>query len=240
VRRPQWLSNSPGMHRFLWDMHYAPVPGIAPFYPIAAVPHNTAPTPTSPWAMPGEYTVALTAGGKRYTQPLTVKMDPRVKTPLAGLREQFTESMELYEPLLKVSPAFDQAMEVRKQLAGLKKQAQGDTLAAVNALDEKLDHVAGTAQRFFGGGEAALSLASMRMRLLMLMNVFQEADVAPTSQASAAAAELVKEVPAVMQSWDAFKAHDIPALNSKLRAAGLPELKLESNPPGQRFEGNEE
>jgi photosystem II stability/assembly factor-like uncharacterized protein len=240
VRPPQWLSDTAGMHRFLWDMHYRPVPGIAPSYPIAAIPHNTAPAPTSPWAMPGQYTVVLTAGGKSYTEPLTVKMDPRVKTPLAGLREQFTESMELYEPLMKVSPAFDQATHVRKQLAALKEQVHGETLAAVSALDEKLDHVAGETMRFFAGGEAGPSLASTRMRLLMLMNVFQEADVAPTSQATAAASELVKEAPAVMQSWDAMKAHDIPELNAKLRAAGLPELKLETNSPGQQAEENEE
>jgi photosystem II stability/assembly factor-like uncharacterized protein len=237
VRRPQWLSNTAGMHRFLWDMHYTPVPGIAPSYPIAAVPHNTAPQPTSPWAMPGEYTVALIAGGKTYTQPFMVKMDPRVKTPLAGLREQFSESMALYEPLMKVSPAFDQAIELRKQLASLKKQAQGDTLAAVNALDEKLDHLVGAPQRFFGGGgEAGPSLGSMRLRLLILMNVFQEADVAPTSQATTAAAQLAKEAPTVLQGWDALKARDIPELNAKLRAAGLPELELESNSPGQGFE----
>jgi photosystem II stability/assembly factor-like uncharacterized protein len=240
VRPPESLSDAPGMHRFLWDIHYAPVPGIAPFYPIAAVPHNTAPTPTSPWAMPGQYTVVLKAGGKSYKEPLTLKMDPRVKTPLASLREQFTESMNLYEPLTKVSPAFDQAMEVRKQLTGLKKQAQGETLSAVNALEEKLDHVAGAPQRFFGGGESAPSLAGMRMRLLMLMNVFQEADVAPTSQATAAAAQLVKGVSPVLQSWDAVKTHDIPALNTKLRAAGLPEVRFESNSPGQEFNGNEE
>ncbi len=229
------------MHRFLWDVHYAPVPGIAPFYPIAAVPHNTAPAPTSPWAMPGQYTVVLTADGKSYTQPLALKMDPRVMTPLAGLREQFTESMELYEPVMKVSPAFDQVVELRKQLTGLKKQAQGETLTAVNAVDEKLKQLAGAARRFPGaGGEEAPSLGAIRMRLLLLMNVFQEADVAPTSQATAAVAGLVKEVPPIMQGWGAIKAHDIPELNAKLRAAGLPELTLESNSPGQEFEGNEE
>ncbi|HLV95034.1 MAG TPA: hypothetical protein VKS44_07565 [Candidatus Acidoferrales bacterium] len=241
VRPSEALSDAPGMHRFLWDVHYAPVPGVAPFYPIAAVPHNTAPAPTSPWAMPGQYTVVLTAGGKSYRQPLTLKMDPRVKTPLAGLREQFTESMDLYEPLMKVSPAFDQVVELRKQLAGFKKQAQGETLAAVNAVDDKLEQLAGAARRFpGGGGEEAPSLGAMRMQLLLLMNVFQEADVAPTSQATAAVGGLVKEVPPIMQGWDAIKAHDIPELNAKLRAAGLPELKLESNSPGQEFEGNEE
>src|SRR5256714_792830 len=43
VRPPQMLSVEPGMHRFLWDMHYAPVPGVAPEYPISAVYRNTAP-----------------------------------------------------------------------------------------------------------------------------------------------------------------------------------------------------
>lgn len=240
-RPPQWLSNEPGMHRFLWDMHYTPVPGIEPSYPIAAVPHNTAPSPTSPWAMPGDYSVALTVGSKTYVQPLTVRMDPRVKTPLAGLREQFTESMDMYRPLMQISPAFDQSVQLRKQIAELKKQAQGETLAAVNAFSEKLDRVAGSPQRFFfGGGGGGPSLATTRMQLLMLMNVLQEADVAPTSQATAAAAGLAKEVPSMIRSWDELRARDVPALNEKLRAAGLPELKLESNSPGQGFEGNTE
>ena len=40
--------------------------------------------------LPGEYSVKLTVEGRSYTQPLTVKIDPRVKTPFAGLLQQFT------------------------------------------------------------------------------------------------------------------------------------------------------
>jgi photosystem II stability/assembly factor-like uncharacterized protein len=241
VRPPQWLSNEPGMHRFLWDMHYTPVPGIAPSYPISAVPHDTAPSPTSPWVMPGQYTVALTVGGHTYTQSLMIKMDPRVKTPMVGLHEQFADSMELYEPLMKVSPAFDQSVELRKQLASLKPHAQGDTLTAINAFESKLNGVAGSPQRFFfGGGEAGSSLATMRMRLLILMDTIQGADVTPTSQATAASAQLVKDVPPVLQKWDELTAHDVPALNSVLSAAGLPPLKLEANGPGQTSEEDQE
>ncbi|HXW54874.1 MAG TPA: hypothetical protein VEJ67_03930 [Candidatus Cybelea sp.] len=240
VRPAQVLSGTAGMHRFLWDLHYARVPGMAPSYPIAAVPHSTAPQPTSPWAMPGEYRVVLTAEDKKYTQPLTVKMDPRVKTSLLGLKRQFTESMELYERLLNVSPAFDQAVELRKQLAEVKNHSQGELLDAVNHLDEKLQGLAGAERGFPGAAEAAPSLGGMRMRLLMLMNVFQEADVTPTSQASMAASELAREVPAVMESWASVKTHDIPALNAQLRAANVPEVKLESNPPGQGFDEDQE
>ena len=53
IRPPQTLSGQAGLHRFLWDLHYTPVPGVAPDYPIAAVYGNTAPIDTSPWVMPG-------------------------------------------------------------------------------------------------------------------------------------------------------------------------------------------
>src|SRR5205807_2911150 len=96
LRPPQVLSMAAGMHRFLWDMHYPSVPGIKPEYPIAAIPHNTVPQSTSPWVMPGQYTVVLSVNGKSYSQPLTVQMDPRVKTPNAGLAQQFKLSQQVY------------------------------------------------------------------------------------------------------------------------------------------------
>ena len=73
------------MHRFTWDVHYQPIDGGnrvgGPTLPIAAVGHNTVPSPTTPWANPGTYTVRLTVNGKTYSQPIAVKQDPRVKTP---------------------------------------------------------------------------------------------------------------------------------------------------------------
>ena len=43
----------------------------------------------SPWVAPGVYTVRLTANGQTLTQPITIKMDPRVKiTP--GVQQIFT------------------------------------------------------------------------------------------------------------------------------------------------------
>src|SRR5438046_10617810 len=95
VRPPQILSGQPGMHRFLWDLHYAPVPGLQPQYPIAAVYRNTAPEATSPWAMPGQYTAILTVNGTSYAQQLMVRMDPRVKATTADLLAQFKLSRPL-------------------------------------------------------------------------------------------------------------------------------------------------
>ncbi len=97
VRPAQILSNQPGMHRFLWDMHYAPLPEARPEYPMQAIYHDTPLAPSSPWAMPGNYTVKLTANGRSYTEPLAIKMDPRVHTSTADLLQQFTISKQLYD-----------------------------------------------------------------------------------------------------------------------------------------------
>jgi photosystem II stability/assembly factor-like uncharacterized protein len=240
VRPPQVLSGAAGAHRFLWDMHYAEVPGIKPGYPIAAVPYNTAPQATSPWLRPGQYTVELTVGGKTYSQPLAVKMDPRVKTPAAGLTAQFVISQQLYRDLLTVSPAFDQILALREKLKPLQAQAKGDVLTSINSFDQQLQSLAGAAARRPGPANEPPSLGVVRTRLLTLLNALQEVDDAPTTQATTAANQVRLAVTPLMDRWRTIQRVSIPALNAQLRSAGLPELKLESNPPAQEGEGNKE
>jgi hypothetical protein len=228
VRPSRVLSAEAGMHRWLWDMHYPPVPGVEPEYPIAAIPHNTAPQPTSPWAMPGQYTVVLTVNGKSYRQPLSIKMDPRVKTPLAGLQQQFKLSNDLYTQLLALSPAVEEAGAARKELKELQSHATGETLAGVKALDQKLQALAGGVTRRPGAGAEPPTLGGLRTRFLTLLGVLQEADATPTTQATSAVAELLRQLPPLMQRWNELKTKDIPALNQQLKNANLPEVKLES------------
>ncbi|MBZ5533982.1 MAG: glycoside hydrolase [Acidobacteriia bacterium] len=228
VRPSQVMSAAAGMHRWLWDIHYAPLPGVEAEYPIAAVAHNTVPQPTGPWAMPGQYTVVLTANGKSYSQPLTLKMDPRVKTPLVGLQQQFKLSQQLYTQLLALSPAAEEIAAIRKQLKDVLKTAQGDTLAAVNALDQKLQTLAGGGGRRPGAGTDAPSLGGLKTRYLALLNVLQEADDTPTTQAAAAIPELEKQVAPLMKQWREIEEKEIPALNQQLKKANLPEVKLQS------------
>lgn len=94
--RPQHiLSGKSGAHRFLWDMHYQPR-NVSPSFPIAAIYNNTAPEETSPWVMPGGYTIRLTIDGKILTQKIQVLMDPRVKTSLKDLQKQHDLSLICY------------------------------------------------------------------------------------------------------------------------------------------------
>jgi photosystem II stability/assembly factor-like uncharacterized protein len=229
VRPPQVLSNAAGMHRFLWDMHYTPVPGVRPDYPISAVYRNTAPDPTSPWALPGNYTVTLSASGKSLTQPLIIEMDPRVKVPFAALTEQFNLSKQLYDQWLVLAAIGENVRFIRGQLVDLRPGAQGDLKTRIDAFSEKLQPFAGAEGRGPGAaaGAARLTVAGVTARLRTLFGIFQGVDDAPTPQAAIAVPEVLKDVRSLVESWQTIKSQDIPVLNRELRAAGLSAIEIE-------------
>ena len=193
VRPPRVLSAAPGMHRFLWDLHYTPAPGLRPNYPIAAVYRNTAPAPTSPWVMPGSYTVKLTAGGRTYTQPLTVKMDPRVRTPLAGLQRQFTLSKQMYDALVTTQTALAELRVLRAKVTD-------------DGLRQKLTAVEGTGGGFGGPPGPPETLNALAGALNQMLTLLQGADATPTAQAVAATAERKKQAAALLATWKRLQA----------------------------------
>jgi len=136
IRPQRALSTAAGMHRFMWDLRYPPIERERPSYPIAAVPRNTAPTPTSPVAMPGTYTVRLTVDGKTSTQPLVVEMDPRVKTPREGLAEQFRLSMKVYGLLQKLPENSPHRASAARLFDMLQSSDTAPTTQLVTAVEE--------------------------------------------------------------------------------------------------------
>ena len=232
VRPAQILSTQPGLHRFLWDMHYAPLPEARAEYPMQAIYHDTAPAPSSPWAMPGNYTVTLTVNGHSYTESLTVKMDPRVHTSLADLLQQFTVSKQLYDDMTAGSKALEQMRAVREKLRQLRDRAgQGAVADSMSAFDQKLLALEGVGGGGRGGGRGAASgpdtISSVNGSLGLLMRMIQGADVAPTTQAVAAAADRRRAMTGLLQRWTAMKTQDLSNLNMQLKRAGQSEVKVE-------------
>ncbi len=230
VRPPQHLSSEPGMHRFLWDLHYPALPGERREYPMQAVFHDTAPAANSPWVMPGKYTVKLTAGGKTYAQPIFVVMDPRVHTSMRDLTAQFNASQQVYDDLTASSVAAEQLRSLRAQIkeAQEKAQAQSAAGAALSEMDEKLAALGGAAEQPHGPRAAPGpdTLNSVNGTLTALLQGLQEADAAPTTQMTAALADRRQALAQLLARWDALKRQDLPGLNGKLRSANLPELKI--------------
>lgn len=61
--------------------------------------------------MPGTYTITLQVNGKTYTQPIEIKIDPRVKTSVQDLQKQHDLSMICYEGRKKQSIKIQHCIE---------------------------------------------------------------------------------------------------------------------------------
>ena len=204
VRPPYLLPGTSGMHRFVWDLHYAPVPGSRATYPITAVYRNTPPQATSPWVVPGTYTVKLTAGGKSHTQPLVVKMDPRVRATPAALTQQLAISRQLYEDQLAIAAVLQQLRALRAKW----KDQELDKAAAALEGDRGEGRPGGAGRRAAEGSETLSSVAASMARLLQTL---QEADAAPTTSQVAAVAELRAALRKLIERWDELKSRGLPA-----------------------------
>lgn len=222
------LSAEAGMHRFLWDMHYTPVPGERPSYPISAIYRNTPAAYTSPWVLPGKYTVVLTVNGERQTQTLTVEMDPRIKTPPRDLAEQFRLSKQLYDDWVSFNAIGAGVRTIRKQLADLRTNAKGDAVKVpLETFSQKIDDLAGPeTPRADSANRVTTQTANTRLRTLF--SVIQAADVAPTPQVVAAVADVHKDAQSLVNLWQATRSQDVSTLNRALQAAGLAPIELES------------
>src|SRR5262249_32654600 len=145
-------------------LRYPPPEGFPRTFPISAIYRDTPSQPEGPLAAPGEYTVKLTVNGKQLTQPLTLKMDPRVTTPPAGIAKMFEISIRSYEGIAKTRAAQAEIRKLRDQLKTLKEKAgPGATAEAIAALDQKAAGVEGAAGGFGprgGGGSGLARLAS--------------------------------------------------------------------------------
>jgi hypothetical protein len=97
-------------------------------------------------------------------------MDPRVKTAALALQQQFTLSMRLYDA---IGRAYDEILQLDPNAASSGRGGFGG----------------------FGAPQGTDRLALLRQRhqqLLSIYDTIQEVDVAPTTQAVAAAEDLLK------------------------------------------------
>jgi photosystem II stability/assembly factor-like uncharacterized protein len=231
-RPPRVLSAKAGMQRWAWDLRYAPPEGARRTYPMTAIYQDTPSEPNGPTVLPGDYTVKLTVNGKTYAQPLTIKMDPRVKTPLEGLAQQFDIAYISYERMRNIREAQEQIGNLRRQLAALKERARRPAITeAIAELDKKVSALEGAGGGGFRGGGAGAgggepTLTRLSGEFSSLMNLVEGADVPPTTQAVTAFNEVQKTYVMLFARWSEIKQEDVRELNNLLRQADLPTVTL--------------
>ncbi len=220
LRPQQQLSAEAGSHRFMWDMHYTPL-DVPPAYPIAATFYNTMPDPTSPWVMPGTYTVKLTAGGKTYSQPFTVKMDPRVTTKIADWEVQHNLSYTCYSGRNVTTAALKELASLRTQIKNLMPAAKSDVADKLKELDGYAALLERTPPESDDKGFSQLNAA-----FTSVFNILHDNDMPPTQQAMNAAIEAQYNLAFAQAALAGLKKKELPTLNIDLKKAGQKEIAL--------------
>ena len=179
IRPPRILSSAGGMHRFVWDLHYPSPESVEHEYPISAIYHDTPRYPLGPAVLPGRYVVKLTVDGQSYSQPLTIKIDPRVKTPIDGLRQQFELESNIVQSMNVDYEGLQQVRSLREEL--IKKGHTGKSQEAMYALARTLAELEGkTEGSTFLSTPEGRSLTRLNVALNTLLKAVDSSDTAPT------------------------------------------------------------
>jgi photosystem II stability/assembly factor-like uncharacterized protein len=217
---PMRLSTAPGMHRFVWDLHY---PSRLPAEPDSPQENSGV------WAPPGQYTVELQVNGQRYRQPLQLQADPRVKVSSAALQREFELARKVEEASARAARA---SAEVGKLLKALDALPQTTLHARVETLMAKAQDLSGIEARPDPRSVPGTpprrtdSLRALSTNLAKLEQAVDGADADPSQDAMASYATLSTTLDGTLQAWQRLKRDDLADLNAGLKAAGAQPITL--------------
>src|SRR6266404_752113 len=221
VRQEKIVSAKAGMHRFVWNVRWPAPKSLGHGFPISAIVHDTPLEPRGAWALPGRYTVKLVVDGVPYTQPLVLKMDPRVKTPAADLRKQFGMQKGATVGMNDSFEALAELKSAREQVkAAMGKVSSAEAKQKLSEFDKKAAALEGAAVPGFSGvplaGKQPENFSTLNQRFGRLLAIADAADAAPTTQTEAVARELEVALRENAQRWRELKKTDVVALNQLL------------------------
>jgi photosystem II stability/assembly factor-like uncharacterized protein len=211
-----------GLNEFTWDLRYEPPKKI----PAAIYDEGE---PSGPLALPGNYQVRLTVGGKTVTAPLEVTMDPRVKTSAEDLRKQFDLMLRMRDRQDEMNKAILAIRDLRTQLQALEKRlgsgdaakpvvsASGDLRKKIGAIEEELIQVNSKAS------EDELNYPTkLNSKLGYLQNAVDSADAPPTEGELGVYAELDLQLESQLAKWRDVLSKDVPAFNETMQKNNVP------------------
>jgi hypothetical protein len=196
IRPPRIPSAKAGAHRFVWDLHYPPPAANEFGYPISAIIHDTPLEPVGPAVLPGKYTIRLTVDGKSFSQPLTVRMDPRVHMTSAQLAQQHSIGVRMLEVTRSAASALKSLGTPRALNSPVVGAAATNTpyeSATINAgNEEKEDRDLSAVEPERASDPDSVVLARLQSQALGILEIVEGADMPVTSQ-TAAAADLIEK-----------------------------------------------
>jgi photosystem II stability/assembly factor-like uncharacterized protein len=190
---PEWLpkhetpSALAGGHRLVWDLRYATPPGLDEDFRIGAV-----------WAPPGDYTVTLLIDGQKFTQPLRVAPDPRVKAAPEAYGDEFRLARAIEADRARVHEALQEIAKIGGRVGSDAAPAAPADGAAPPGLRARAMALASPL--------TPDSLPALAERLGKLQVAADGADGGPSADARAGYATASKAVEAALTTWAGLKA----------------------------------
>jgi photosystem II stability/assembly factor-like uncharacterized protein len=248
VREEKTVSAKAGMHRFVWDVRWPAPKSLGHTFPISAIVHDTPLEPQGAWALPGRYTVKLVVDGASYTQPLVLKMDPRVKTPAADLAKQFAMQMGATAGMNGSFEALAELKSAREQVkAAMAKVSSAEAKQKLADFDKKAAALEGAAVPGFSGvppvGKQPENLSTLNQHFGRILAIADAADAAPTKQLEALARELEVARLEKAARWRELKTSGVKELNQLLekeKAGRIDPERQQGEAPSTDVDGDDE
>src|SRR6266496_2647647 len=226
VERPKAIPANEGMNRFAWDLRYddpIQIPGA--FYSGVG--------PKGPLALPGDYQVKLTVGGKSQTALLHLAIDPRTKGSEAALQKQFHLAMQVNERISPLHQAVNEIRDLRSQIQTLHKRFGDDqrlkpALTAADDLDHKMSEIEQKLiQVNMKGSEGNLAFPDMlNERFETFSHTIESGDTEPTQGQLNVFQMLSSQLEEQLKKWAQLKAEDVPKVSELIKQANLPALTV--------------
>jgi hypothetical protein len=191
--------------------------------------------PATPIALPGEYTVTLTVGGRSLTTPVRVEGDPRITIADADLRAQLAAGLQARDLESRVNRVLFRTNDLIRQLGALQQQlrqsASPDTIdgGARSATDPRLGDVATAIAKLTALRDSALARPIPGLGYRQYPRLREEVQsigrmiTGPTSRPTDAQlrryGELVREAQAVDARLSAIVGAEIARINEAMKAS---------------------
>jgi len=201
-----------GFNRVSWDLRYP-----LTFKPVEGDEGWFGP-PKGTFVLPGEYSIKVGARGQNLVEKVRVVIDPRAQTTPDALQARFKASQAVAELQRAFTESFDVVQAAGKEIdaanASLKARDNPppELTAALKETTKKLDDLKEKFKSGWGGP---------RFRIFDLAGQLQASTGAPTDAQTRSLDQLTALLMTQVAELNSFTSRDFPALQEKLRAAGV-------------------
>ena len=223
---PTLATTDVGINRFVWDMRY---PDSTSFPGMIYWAGNS----RGPVAVPAAYTVKLAVDGKVYSQPFTIKKDPRTEGSIQDLQKQLDLSLQIRDKVSQANDAVIKIRDARKQVDELVARAEiiPSAKAAVEAGKKLAKALTDVEQELYQtknqSNQDPLNYPiRLNNKLAALLSSVQNSDTGPTVQSNQAFEDLATKTNGNLRRLDSLLANDLASFNKLVRDSNIPAVML--------------